>query len=53
VREASRWDGIRYVSRQNNTVFCYVIFERSGLVKDMVAGPLVEQLCGDSRVSAI
>lgn len=27
------WDGIRYVSRQQNDACCYAIFDRSGLVK--------------------
>lgn len=57
IHEADwRWDGIRYVSRQNNTAFCYAVFERSGMTKDGAAkleGKLLEQLCDDFRVISI
>ena len=29
-----RFDGIRYVSRQRNTHFCFALFRRSGLLRD-------------------
>lgn len=31
VHEATSFDGIMYVSRQNNRTLCYALFERSGL----------------------
>jgi hypothetical protein len=56
IHEAyQRWDGIRYVSRQNNTAF-YAVFERTGMTKDGAAkleGKLLERLCGDFHVIAI
>jgi hypothetical protein len=30
---SSDWDGVRFVSRQLNTRYCYAVFERSGLRK--------------------
>jgi hypothetical protein len=57
IHEADqRWDGIRYVSRQNNTAFCYAVFERTGMTKDgatKLEGKLLEQLCDDFQVISI
>lgn len=57
IHEADRrWDGIRYVSRQNNTAFCYAVFERTGMTKDSavkVEGTLLEQLCDDFLLISI
>jgi hypothetical protein len=57
IHDASpRWDGIRYVSRQNNTACCYAVFERSEVAKAGVAkleGSLLEQLCDEFQVIAI
>jgi hypothetical protein len=57
IHDASpRWDGIRYVSRQNNTAYCYAVFERAGMGKAGTArleGALLEQLCDDFQVIAI
>lgn len=50
------WDGIRYVSRQNNTACCYAIFERCGVVKDSairLEGEQLEQLCDRFGVVAL
>lgn len=50
------WDGIRYVSRQNNTAYCYAVFERAGVVKADAAkleGTLLERLCDDFQVIAL
>ena len=57
IHEADRrWDGIRYVSRQNNTAFGYAVFECSGMTKAGTAkleGKLLEQLCDDFQVISI
>jgi len=46
-------DGIRYVSRQHNTAYCYAVFNRSGLVRDShIALPddLLDLLCSQFNV---
>lgn len=53
---STRWDGIRYVSRQMNKGFAHAIFERSGLRK-LRAGKLearqVNRLCDRFNVTAV
>jgi hypothetical protein len=53
---STRWDGIRYVSRQMNSGFAYAIFERSGL-RMLHAGKLmarqVDELCDRLNVTAV
>jgi hypothetical protein len=52
----SRWDGIRYVSRQMNKGFAYAIFERSGLCKLRAAkfkARQVDYLCDRFNVTAV
>jgi hypothetical protein len=52
----SRWDGIRYVSRQMNKGFAYAIFERSGLLKlraDKLKARQVDALCDQFNVTAV
>lgn len=53
---SSRWDGIRYVSRQMNKGFAYAIFERSGLLKlrtDKLKARQVDALCDRFNVTAV
>ena len=53
---SSRWDGIRYVSRQMNKGFACAIFERSGLVKlraEKLKARQVDELCDRFNVSAV
>lgn len=53
---ASRWDGIRYVSRQMNKGFAYAIFERSGLRKlraEKLKAQQVDALCDRFNVTAV
>lgn len=57
IRDAnSRWDGIRYVSRQMNKGFAYAIFERSGLRKlraEKLRARQVDELCDRFNVTAV
>lgn len=51
-----QWDGIRYVSRQNNTSHCYAVFERSGVVRDSAAAvpqDLIDALCSAFNVRPV
>jgi hypothetical protein len=53
---SSRWDGIRYVSRQMNKGFAYAIFERSGLRKlraEKLKARQVDYLCDRFNVTAV
>lgn len=53
---SSRWDGIRYVSRQMNSGFAYAIFERSGLLKlraEKLKRQQVDLLCDLFNVKAV
>lgn len=53
---SSRWDGIRYVSRQMNKGFAYAIFERSGLRKlraEKIKARQVDELCDRFNVTAV
>lgn len=53
---SSRWDGIRYVSRQMNKGFAYAIFERSGLRKmraEKLTSRQVDALCDRFNVTAV
>jgi hypothetical protein len=53
---STRWDGIRYVSRQMNKGFAYAIFERSGLRKlraDKLKARQVDELCDRFNVTAV
>ena len=53
---SSRWDGIRYVSRQMNKGFAYAIFERSGLRKlraEKLKARQVDELCDRFNVTAV
>lgn len=53
---SSRWDGIRYVSRQMNNGFAYAIFDRSGLRKLRAAklkARQVDSLCDQFNVTAV
>lgn len=53
---SSRWDGVRYVSRQMNKGFAYAIFERSGLRKlraEKLKARQVDDLCDRFNVSAV
>lgn len=55
-RASTRWDGIRYVSRQMNKGFAYAIFERSGLRKlraEKLAARQVDYLCDRFNVAAV
>ena len=52
----TRWDGIRYVSRQMNKGFACAIFERSGLVKlrtEKLKARQVDELCDRFNVTAV
>jgi hypothetical protein len=57
IHESStRWDGIRYVSRQMNKGFACAIFERSGLVKlraDKLTARQIDALCDRFNVTAV
>ena len=47
-RSNVRWDGIRYVSRQQNRGVAVALFDRSGLVKashQLLEGPTLDMLC--------
>ena len=53
---STRWDGIRYVSRQMNKGFAYAIFERSGLRKlraEKLKARQVDDLCDRFNVTAV
>lgn len=53
---SSRWDGIRYVSRQMNKGFAYAIFERSRLRKlraEKLKARQVDYLCDRFNVTAV
>lgn len=53
---SSRWDGIRYVSRQMNKGFAYAIFDRSGLLKlraERLKAREVDGLCDRFNVTAV
>ena len=53
---SSRWDGIRYVSRQMNKGFAYAIFLRSGLLKlraEKLKARQVDDLCDRFNVTAV
>ena len=53
---STRWDGIRYVSRQMNKGFAYAIFERSGLLKlraEKLKARQVDDLCDRFNVTAV
>lgn len=53
---SSRWDGIRYVSRQMNKGFAYAIFERSGLRKlkaEKLKSRQLDELCDRFNVTAV
>ena len=53
---STRWDGIRYVSRQMNKGFAYAIFERSGLRKlraDKLKARQLDDLCDRFNVTAV
>lgn len=52
----SRWDGIRYVSRQMNKGFAYAIFERSGLRRlraEKLKAFQLDALCDRFNVTAV
>ena len=57
IRGAStRWDGIRYVSRQMNQGFACAIFERSGLLKlraEKLKARQVDELCDRFNVTVV
>ena len=53
---SSRWDGIRYVSRQMNKGFAYAIFERTGLRKlkaEKLKAWQLDDLCDLFNVTAV
>ena len=53
---STRWDGIRYVSRQMNKGFAYATFERSGLRKlraEKLKARQVDELCDRFNVTAV
>ena len=53
---STRWDGIRYVSRQMNKGFAFAIFERSGLHKlraERLKPRQVDDLCDRFNVTAV
>jgi hypothetical protein len=52
----TRWDGVRYVSRQMNKGYAYAIFERSGLRKlraSKLRARQVDELCDRFNVTAV
>jgi hypothetical protein len=52
----TRWQGIRYVSRQMNKGFAYAIFDRSGLFKlsaERLKGRFLDELCDRFNVVAL
>ncbi|TBR77027.1 MAG: hypothetical protein EPN64_04720, partial [Burkholderiaceae bacterium] len=51
-----KWDGLRYVSRQNNGGFAVALFERSGVTKAgsrKLTGKMLNNLCDTFRVVAV
>jgi hypothetical protein len=51
-----KWDGIRYVSRQQNNRFAVALFERCGVTKagsDKLAGRQLDDLCEEFGVVVI
>ncbi|TAM36946.1 MAG: RES domain-containing protein [Burkholderiaceae bacterium] len=51
-----KWDGIRYVSRQDNSEFAFALFERSGLTKTSsrkLASKVLDNLCDTFGVVAV
>ena len=53
---STRWDGIRYVSRQMNKGFAYAIFERTGLRKlkaEKLKAWQLDDLCDLFNVTAV
>jgi RES domain len=53
---STRWDGIRYVSRQMNKGFAYAIFKRSGLRKlnaEKLKARQVDDLCDRFNITAV
>jgi RES domain len=57
IHDAStRWDGVRYVSRQMNKGFAYAHFERSGLLKlraEKLKSRQLDELCDRFNVTAV
>jgi hypothetical protein len=52
----TRWEGIRYISRQMNKGFAYAIFDRSGLVRlsaVRLKGRILDELCDRFNVAAV
>jgi len=53
---STRWDGIRYVSRQMNKGFAYAVFQRCGLRKlrtEKLKARQVDDLCDRFNVTAV
>ncbi len=53
---STRWDGIRYLSRQMNRGFAYAIFQRSGLLKQRVEklkARQLDELCDRFNVALV
>lgn len=53
---STRWDGIRYVSRQMNSGFAYAIFQRSGLLKlraEKLRARQLDELCDRFNVAVV
>ena len=52
----TRWDGIRYISRQMNKGFAYALFDRSKLVKlsaERLKDRVLDELCDRFNVAAV